>query len=76
MLLEERQHPVIEHVGCRDRVLAVVELGKGEGVTRHRGDTEITHLIPTRREETKRLARRPGRLLPSRNLAPRPGLEP
>ena len=30
VLLEERQHPVIEHVGCRDRVLAVVELGKGE----------------------------------------------
>ena len=28
MLLEERQHTVIEQIGCRDGRLAVVELGK------------------------------------------------
>ena len=28
MLLEERQDPVIEHIRCRDRRLAIVELGE------------------------------------------------
>ena len=30
VLLEERQHTVIEQIGCRDRRLAVVELGKAD----------------------------------------------
>jgi len=30
MLVEERQHTVIEQIGGRDRCLAIVELGKGD----------------------------------------------
>ena len=30
MLVIERHHPVIENLGCSDRGLAVIELGKGD----------------------------------------------
>ena len=30
MAVEERDHPVVEQIGCRDRRLAIVELGAGD----------------------------------------------
>jgi hypothetical protein len=30
VLLEERQHPVVQEIGRRDRRLAIIELGEGD----------------------------------------------
>jgi hypothetical protein len=30
MALEQRQHAVIDEIGCRDRCLAIIELGTGD----------------------------------------------
>jgi hypothetical protein len=30
MLLEERQHTIVEQIGGRDRRLAIIELGEGD----------------------------------------------
>jgi hypothetical protein len=50
MLLEERQHTVVEQIGGRDRRLAIVELGKGDlrvGVDESSRCTIITGARPT-----------------------------
>jgi hypothetical protein len=44
MLVEERQHTVIEKIGGRDRCLAIVELGKGDlgvGVNKRAADQTL-----------------------------------
>ena len=63
VLLEERQHPVVEHVGCGDRVLAIIELdqrylavGVDEGLLVDAAHAlEVAHVVGVLRTKVPRV---------------------